>query len=65
VGAASLGFIGALAGLVIGLRVYVPTAPFAVIEAGLPSAIVGGIIGLVAGAIVTARRRMAANRPSA
>jgi prolipoprotein diacylglyceryltransferase len=51
--------------LVIGLRVYVPTAPFAVIEGGLPSAIVGGIIGLVAGAIVTARRRMAANRPSA
>lgn len=58
VGATSAGVIGAIVGLVIGLRVYAPTAPFAVVELGLPAAIVGGALGLAAGVIVTVGRRI-------
>ena len=61
VGAASAGVIGAIVGLVVGLRVYAPTAPFAVVELGLPAAIVGGVIGFTAGLIVTASRRIKKN----
>jgi hypothetical protein len=61
VGAASVGVIGAIVGLVIGLRVYAPTAPFAVVEFGLPAAIVGGVVGLAVGVIVTAGRRIKRN----
>lgn len=61
VGAASVGVSGAIAGLVIGLHAYAPTAPFAVVELGLPAAIVGGVVGLVAGVIATARRRIKRN----
>jgi hypothetical protein len=57
-GAASAGLIGATAGLVIGLRVYPPTAAFAVVELGLPAAVAGGVAGLVVGAVVTAGRRI-------
>jgi fructose-specific phosphotransferase system IIC component len=57
-GATAVGVIGAVVGLIIGLRVYAPTAPFAVFELGLPAAILGGLVGLVAGAIVTASRRI-------
>jgi hypothetical protein len=56
VGAAGAGMVGALTGLVIGLIVYMPTAPFAAIEVGLPAAIVGGVFGVVAGAVVSVAR---------
>ena len=62
VGAASLGMIGAIVGLIVGLIVYAPTAPFAVVELGLPAAIVGGV-GLVAGLILAAGRRVRQNDP--
>jgi hypothetical protein len=55
--------IGAAVGLVIGLIVYAPTAPFAVLELGLPAAIVGGVIGLSTGVIVVAGRRIKQSRP--
>ena len=55
--------IGAVVGLVIGLIVYAPTAPFAVLELGLPAAIVGGVIGLSTGVIVLAGRRIKQSRP--
>ena len=55
-GAAAVGVIGAIVGPIIGLRVNAPTAWFAVIELGVPVAIVGGLAGLVAGSIVTAIR---------
>ncbi len=61
VGAAAAGVIGAIAGLVIGLHVYAPTAAFAVVELGLPAAIAGGVLGLAAGVIVTAGRRIPGN----
>ena len=55
--------IGAVVGLVIGLIVYAPTAPFAVVEIGLPAAIVGGVIGLSTGVIAIAGRRIKQSRP--
>jgi hypothetical protein len=55
-GAATAGVIGAIAGLVIGLCVYAPTAAFAVVELGLPAAVAGGFLGLAVGVIVTAIR---------
>ena len=63
VGAASVGMIGAIVGLVRGLIVYAPTAPFAVVELGLPAAIVGGVVGFIAGVIVTAGRRIKRSDP--
>jgi hypothetical protein len=54
VGAALAGLVGGVAGLVIGLLVYPPTAWFAVFELGIPASIVGGLVGLVRGAIATA-----------
>jgi len=47
---------GGVAGLVIGLCVYAPTAPFAVVELGLPAALAGGLAGFLAGVIMTAGR---------
>jgi len=46
-------------GLVVGLNAYPPTAWFAVLEVGIPSAIVGGMLGLVAGlASMIGKRRL-------
>lgn len=61
VGTASAGVIGGAIGLVVGLFTYLPTAPFAAVELGLPSAIVGGFAGLMAGAVAWAARRMLRN----
>jgi hypothetical protein len=52
-----LGVTGAVAGLIVGLLAYPPTAWFAVIEAGLPAAVVGGTLGVLAGLVVEAARR--------
>ena len=62
IGAAIAGMIGAVVGLVIGLIVHAPTAPFAVIEVGIPAAIVGGVIGLNTGVVVMASRRIRQSR---
>jgi galactitol-specific phosphotransferase system IIC component len=56
VGAASAGTIGAIAGLIIGLLAYPPTALFAVFELGVPATVAGGVIGFVAALIVAAGR---------
>jgi hypothetical protein len=58
VAALSAGLAGGAVGLVIGLFVYAPTAPFAAVELGLPAAIAGGFVGLVAGLIMTTARRL-------
>jgi ABC-type uncharacterized transport system permease subunit len=58
IGAASAGVIGAIVGLVVGLFAYAPTAWFAMFELGIPAAVVGGLIGLFGGLIVTACRRI-------
>jgi hypothetical protein len=49
IGAISAGTTGAVVGLVVGLVTYAPTAWFAVFEAGLPAAIAGGTVSLLAG----------------
>lgn len=49
--------VGGLVGLGIGLHVYAPTAWFAVFEIGMPVAVAGGCVGLVAaGGLMFARR---------
>jgi hypothetical protein len=52
VGAAITGGVGALTGLGIGVHVNAPTAPFAAIELGLPSAVLGFVAGTVVGAVI-------------
>jgi hypothetical protein len=59
------GVAGAIAGLVIGLFAYVPTAPFAAAEIGIPATSVGGVVGLVAGLIATALLRIRRHAVSA
>jgi hypothetical protein len=56
IGAISAGVTGGIAGLVIGLFVYAPTAPFAAFELGFPATLTGGVVGLVAGMIMLAAR---------
>jgi CspA family cold shock protein len=50
------GVIGGLTGLVLGLNAYVRTAWFAVLEVGLPSAIIGATLGTGVGLIRLAMR---------
>lgn len=58
VGAAALGAVGAIVGLVVGLIVHPPTAPFAMLEIGIPATLVGGLAGLGSGSIVSGARRI-------
>lgn len=58
IGAMALGVPGAIAGLVIGLFVYAPTAWAATIEVGLPTAVLGAALGLAIGSVVYAVRRV-------
>jgi hypothetical protein len=61
-GGSTFGALGAIVGLVVGLYGNPPTAPFAVVEAGLPATIAGGVVGLVVGSatalLASAVRRM-------
>jgi hypothetical protein len=45
------GAVGGVIGLIIGLRVYPPTAWFAVLEIGVPAGMVGGLLGWFLGVI--------------
>jgi uncharacterized membrane-anchored protein len=58
IGAIYAGVAGAIVGLVIGLFVHAPTAPFAAVEVGFPAMLTGGIVGLVAGLTMTTVRRI-------
>jgi len=58
IGAVLAGVGGGIAGLVIGLLAYAPTAWFAVIELGVPCALVGGISGVIAAVLVSTYRRI-------
>lgn len=62
VGAAALGAIGAIVGLVVGLIVHPPTALFAMLEIGIPATLVGGLAGLGSGSIVSAARHIGDRR---
>lgn len=50
------GVSGCIAGLILGLIAYPPTALFATFELGVPAALAGWIIGLLVGLLVSARR---------
>jgi gas vesicle protein len=52
------GVLGAVAGLVLGLRAHPATAWFAVFELGIPAAIVGTLLGAVAGAVASVLHRL-------
>lgn len=56
VGAGVGGVLGGVAGLVIGLIVHPPTAWFAILELGIPAAVAGGVVGLLAALAVKALR---------
>ena len=51
IGAIAAGVLGGIAGLVIGLETYAPTAWFAIFEVGVPAAIVGSVLGLACGSV--------------
>ncbi len=52
------GVPGCVAGLVIGLYTYPPTAWFATFELGIPAALVGAIIAVSVGSVVLTQRRL-------
>jgi len=52
--------VGGVVGLVVGLRVNPSTAWFAIFELGIPSSILGGLVGLAGGAIAYAVCRIGA-----
>jgi Na+/glutamate symporter len=51
IGLLTLGALGCVAGLLVGLQVHPATAVFAAVEIGLPSATVGAVVGLAVGAL--------------
>lgn len=62
VAAISAGAGGGIAGLIVGLFVNPPTAPVAAVELGFPAIVAGGVVGTLAGLIMTAARRVRRDR---
>jgi hypothetical protein len=58
IGAVSAGLVGGVVGLLVGLRANPATAWFAIFELGIPSSILGGLVGLASGAIAYAVSRI-------
>jgi hypothetical protein len=56
-GAGLAGLVGGAIGLVVGLLVHPATAWFATIELGVPSLMLGALIGLTSGVIASALGR--------
>jgi hypothetical protein len=57
-GSAFGGVVGGVVGLVVGIEANPGTAWFAVFELGIPAAILGGLFGLCAGALLSLGRRL-------
>ena len=57
VGAVLLGVVGGTVGLIVGLSVHPGTAWAAVVEVGLPAALLGGVLGLLVGSVAYAAHR--------
>jgi hypothetical protein len=53
-GGLAAAFVGAVAGLIVGLHVHPATAWFAVFELGFPAGILGALAGGVVGCVVAA-----------
>jgi hypothetical protein len=62
IGFVSAFIVGAVAGMVIGLDVNPSTAWFAAFELGIPAALLGGLVGLVGGAVAYAVMRLSRTR---
>ena len=58
IGAALLGVVGGVVGLVAGVVSYPATAWFAVLELGVPTAALGAVLGLLAGSAAHLVRRV-------
>lgn len=58
------GLLGGVVGLLIGFSVYPPTAWFAVLEIGIPAALLGFVAGLLAGAARLFMDRERGTKPS-
>jgi hypothetical protein len=58
VGATTMGALGGLMGLILGLRAHPATAWFAVFEVGAPATIAGGIVGALVGLIAVIARKI-------
>lgn len=54
---------GGIGGLIRGLQVHPATAWFAIFELGVPTAIVGGALGLCCGLLIVAIRRLRRHGP--
>ena len=57
VGLTVAGILGGLVGLVLGLRAHPATAWFAVLEVGVPAAIVGAVLGAFVGLLTVAAQK--------
>ena len=57
IGSIVVGFLGALVGLILGLRAYPATAWFAVFEVGAPAGIAGAVVGALVGVLAMVVRR--------
>lgn len=57
-GSGVLGAVGCIVGLVRGLMVYAPTAWAATFEVGIPSAVLGVILGATVGLVAQISRRL-------
>jgi ABC-type uncharacterized transport system permease subunit len=53
-----MGIIGTIVGLIVGLLANPLTAWFAMFELGIPAAIAGGVVSLIAALILTAGREI-------
>ncbi len=58
VGALAALLLGGFTGLILGLHAYPPTAWFAVVEVGIPAAILGAIMGALVGMVAGTVQRM-------
>jgi hypothetical protein len=56
IGSIIVGSTGCVAGVVLGLFVYPPTAWFAAIEVGVPGAVLGALIGAIVGVLSQPRQ---------
>jgi hypothetical protein len=64
IGAAIACGIGTVAGVIVGLFVYPPTAFFAGAEIGIPATFAGAVLGAAAGVLPAAGRRAGRNPPA-
>jgi hypothetical protein len=58
IGATAVGILGALVGLILGLRASPATAWFAVFEVGVPAGMAGAVVGAVVGLVAVVLRRI-------